>query len=97
MLPSIPWDETIKSTWEATEKGAIDTFKTFFKNKLLHYEFDKEGAYIKKWIPELKDLPSSYIHKPWKAPADVLEKANVTLDQTYPTSIIDYKALESER
>jgi len=55
-------------------------------------KFDKEGEYIKKWLPELKDIPSSYIHKPWEAPADVLEKANVTLNKTYPAPIVDHKA-----
>ncbi|MGB8462519.1 MAG: FAD-binding domain-containing protein, partial [Priestia megaterium] len=29
---------------------------------------------------------------PWEAPADVLEKANVTLNKTYPAPIVDHKA-----
>lgn len=29
-------------------------------------KFDKNGTYIRHWIPELKDVPDKYIHEPWK-------------------------------
>ncbi len=33
--------------------------------------FDPDGAYVKKWIPELKDLPAKLVHHPWDAPDGV--------------------------
>ena len=32
---------------------------------------DKEGKFIRKWIPELQHFPSEWIYEPWLAPADV--------------------------
>lgn len=54
-------------------------------------KFDAEGLYIKKFVPELKNLPVPYIFEPWNAPPAVLEKAGVTLGKTYPYPIIDLK------
>ena len=29
-------------------------------------KFDPEGVYVRRWIPELGDLPTKWIHKPWE-------------------------------
>ncbi len=53
-------------------------------------KFDPEGAYVRKYVPELRDLPTKYIHAPWTAPKDVLAKANVSLGRDYPHPIVDH-------
>lgn len=30
------------------------------------YEHDPEGIFIKKWVPELAEIPNAFIHEPWK-------------------------------
>jgi len=54
-------------------------------------KFDKDGTYIKTWIPEIAKLPEKYIHKPWEAPREELDKAGITLGKTYPNPIVDHK------
>ncbi|XP_071356744.1 deoxyribodipyrimidine photo-lyase isoform X2 [Trachinotus anak] len=49
---------------------------------------DPYGSYVRKWCPELADLPDELIHKPWKCPASMLRRAGVVFGQTYPDRVI---------
>jgi deoxyribodipyrimidine photo-lyase len=55
-------------------------------------KFDKAGNYVRRWVPELSKLPEKYLHKPWEAPAEVLEEAGVQLGEDYPQPIVDHRA-----
>lgn len=52
---------------------------------------DPEGEYVKRYVPELKELPATWIHEPHMAPSHVLEKAGISLGNTYPWPIVDHK------
>ncbi len=54
-------------------------------------KFDPEGAYVRRYLPELAGLPVKFLHSPWTAPDDVLTAANVTLGEHYPKPIVDLK------
>ena len=53
--------------------------------------FDKAGTYVKKYVPEIADLPEKYIHQPWEAPREVLSKAGLTLGEDYPQPVVGLK------
>lgn len=50
---------------------------------------DPDGCYIKRYVPELCNLPKKYIHQPWMTPIEVQEKCECIIGQDYPTPIID--------
>lgn len=54
-------------------------------------EHDPEGRFIKKWIPELNNVPLSYIHEPWKMSLMEQEFCGVILGEDYPLPIVDLK------
>ena len=59
---------------------AAPYFRIF--NPILQGEkFDKDGQYVRKWVPELKNLPNKFIHKPWEAS---LEKFKLGKDYPFP-------------
>lgn len=48
--------------------------------------FDPEGRYVKRWLPELAELPAKSIHRPWEAPAGL--RSGIA----YPDPIVDHGA-----
>lgn len=48
---------------------------------------DKEGHFIRKWVPQLKKLSSKYIYTPWEASSSLLKECNIVLGETYPQRI----------
>jgi len=63
-----------------------------FSPVLQSKRFDPKGIYLRRWLPELAALPDKWIHRPWAAPAAILEKAGVRIGDNYPTPIVDLKA-----
>lgn len=55
-------------------------------------KFDADGAYTRRWVPELAKMPEKFLYKPWEATPMELLDAGVTLGKTYPWPIVDHKA-----
>ncbi len=51
-------------------------------------KFDPEGAYVRRFIPELAELDDKFIHRPWEAPASMLKQAGIALGRDYPKPVI---------
>lgn len=57
---------------------------------------DKDGVYIKKWLPQLANFPEKYIYEPWKAPLAVQQRANCIIGKDYPMPIVDHDIVSKE-
>ena len=65
---------------------AAPYFRIF--NPILQGEkFDKEGEYVRKWVPELKNVPNKFLHKPWELKNDNI----IRLGKEYPYPIVNHE------
>jgi deoxyribodipyrimidine photo-lyase len=73
--------------WAAgTGTDAQPWFRVF--NPTLQGErFDPDGAYVRRWVPELARVPARWVHRPWEAPDP---------PAGYPAPIVDH-AVQRER
>ena len=55
-------------------------------------KFDPDGAYVRRFVPELGALDAPAIHAPWEAPDSVLARAGIRLGRDYPAPLIDLPA-----
>ena len=82
------------ANWQWVAGSGADAapyFRVF--NPILQGEkFDPDGAYVRRWVPELGDLPARLIHQPWTATPLELAGAGISLGKTYPEPIVDHKA-----
>jgi cryptochrome len=53
-------------------------------------KYDKDGAYVKHYLPVLKNMPAKYVYEPWLAPLDVQKKAGCVVGVDYPAPIVDH-------
>ncbi len=78
--------------WVAGCGADAAPYYRIFNPVLQGEKFDPNGDYVREFVSEIKALSNKFIHAPWQAPADELNKAGIKLGQTYPAPIVDLGA-----
>lgn len=53
-------------------------------------DHDPDGAFVRRWCPELAAVPARWIHTPWLLPAVEQEAAACAIGRDYPAPIVDH-------
>jgi deoxyribodipyrimidine photo-lyase len=82
------------ASWQWVAGCGADAAPYFrvFNPVLQGLKFDPDGAYVRRWVPELAALPDARIHAPWDASPAELAAAGIVLGRDYPAPIVDHKA-----
>jgi deoxyribodipyrimidine photo-lyase len=80
--PGIHWSQVQMQSGST----GINTIRIYNVVKQGHDQ-DAQGAFVRRWVPELKDVPDRFIHEPW-----LWDGAARVLGRTYPSPIVDLKA-----
>ncbi len=54
--------------------------------------FDLAGTFVKRYLPELANVPEDFIHTPWEMPPLLQSQCGCIIGQDYPTRIVDHAA-----
>jgi deoxyribodipyrimidine photo-lyase len=50
-------------------------------------DYDQHGDYVRHWLPELKDVPTQFVHEPWKMSQFHQAEYGCRLGVDYPNPI----------
>ena len=67
--------------WSAGTGKDAQPFFRIFHPVTQSIKFDPRGAYIRHWLPELRDVPDKFIHTPWKMDSS---------PASYPPPMVDH-------
>lgn len=76
--------------WVAGSGADASPYFRIFNPMTQGRKFDPDGAYVRRWCPELADLPTEFIHAPFEAPPETLKRHGVVLGETYPKPLVDH-------
>ena len=66
-------------------------------NPARHQErFDPDGRYVRRFVPELRDVPGEYLSEPSTMPEEVQRRYGCVIGRDYPEPIVDHAEARRE-
>ncbi|MGY6709109.1 MAG: cryptochrome/photolyase family protein [Rhizobiaceae bacterium] len=90
LVDADPANNAASWQWVAGSGADAAPYFRIFNPILQGEKFDPEGNYVRAFVVEVGKLPDASVHKPWEASRETLEKAGVSLGETYPRPIVDH-------
>jgi deoxyribodipyrimidine photo-lyase len=76
--------------WAASTGCDAQPWFRIFNPTTQSQKFDRQGAFIRQYLPQLSRLDARDIHAPWLVPADELAACGIVLGRDYPAPIVDH-------
>jgi len=79
--------------WQWIASVGVDpqpAFRRIFSPTRQQERFDPDGAYVRRYVPELEQVPDRYLAEPWTMPPDVQMEAGCRIGHDYPAPIVDH-------
>jgi deoxyribodipyrimidine photo-lyase len=76
--------------WAAGTGTDAAPYFRIFNPVLQGKRFDPHGVYIRRWVPELRNLPDQYIHEPWAVPPLEQVSFGLVIGRDYPLPIVEH-------
>jgi deoxyribodipyrimidine photo-lyase len=77
--------------WQWVTSVGVDPapyFRRMFNPTLQQQKFDPDGDYVRRWVPELRDVPLERLAEPWKMSDEEQEAAGCVIGRDYPEPIV---------
>ncbi|HSV73380.1 MAG TPA: deoxyribodipyrimidine photo-lyase [Chthonomonadales bacterium] len=76
--------------WSAGTGTDAQPFFRVFSPVVQGRRFDPDGAYVRRYVPELERAPTSLIHEPWRMSASDQAAAGCRIGRDYPAPVVDH-------
>jgi deoxyribodipyrimidine photo-lyase len=78
--------------WQWTAGTGTDAAPYFriFNPILQGKKHDPEGAYVRRWVPELTRVPDRHLHAPWEMASDLQRQVGCVIGVDYPAPLVDH-------
>ena len=84
-------DNTLGWQWVAGCGADAAPYFRIFNPVTQGRRYDPDGAYVRRWVPELAGLDARHIHAPWTAPDGRPARPPASgLGGTYPEPLVDH-------
>ena len=77
--------------WAASTGTDAQPFFRIFNPSIQGERFDPDGAYVRRWVPELARVPTRWIHRPWDMPGPEARTAGLVPGETYPERLVRHE------
>lgn len=83
--------------WQWSASTGVDPKPLRIFNPQLQSErFDPQGVYIRRFVPELRRVPSRFIHAPHTMPPLLQKELGCSIGKDYPKPILDHRSASAE-
>jgi deoxyribodipyrimidine photo-lyase len=65
-------------------------FRRLFNPMTQQRKFDPDGSYVRRWVPELRDVPDRRLPEPWTMSDEEQQAAGCVIGADYPAPIVDH-------
>jgi len=76
--------------WAASTGCDAQPYFRIFNPITQSERFDTQGKFIRKYMPELKNVPDKFIHAPWLLPPLEQQARECVIGRDYPLPIVDH-------
>ncbi len=85
--------------WQWIASVGVDpqpAFRRMFNPARQQERFDPDGEYVRRYVPELAQVPDRYLTEPWTMPPEVQAEAGCQIGTDYPRPIVDHARAREE-
>jgi len=84
--------------WQWCASTGTDAMQGYriFNPRIQSEKFDADGEYLRRYVPELKHVPTKWIHEPHLMPPLEQVQAGCRIGSDYPEPIVDHRRARQE-
>ena len=81
--------------WQWISSVGVDPapyFRRMYNPMTQQERHDPDGAYVRRWVPELRYVPQDKLAAPWTMTSDEQRSSGCVIGSDYPAPIVDHKS-----